>query len=348
MVYSAMASETPNGRRSGVTAVLGRLLNARILIPLVVSMGLLAYVSWVAAARQSSDQLWVIVQQTWPLILLLTIPYLAFRALVWYELLKALGIEVPRRHLILAFAGGEMTKSLPAGIFVENYILGRVEHLNRVETVRSTMATTAMLGLEAAIAVPIVVILGIPGAPWLRWTIIGIVAAWLCILVGLRVLISEAAQRFNWRTAKWLRTAAQSIQQFLDAAADLLQPRVAVNLLPTFAYMVIYVLFLYVILRAVGIHHFSFVQAVAVYGVVVLAVILIPIPTEIGITEFTGLSALEAFGIPHATAAIAILSLRLLATGATIIVSLVVFLYVRYWLRDQAKSREGVESEASA
>ncbi|HEX6508280.1 MAG TPA: lysylphosphatidylglycerol synthase transmembrane domain-containing protein [Chloroflexota bacterium] len=300
-----------------------------VIFALVVALGLLAYVSYLASVRSAGGQLWIIVQHTWLLVLVLTFPYLGARALVWYELLEQLQIRVPWRQLMVAFAAGEITKSLPAGIYVQNLLLSRLRHLGQVSAVRSATATTAMLGLESALAVPIVIIIGVPGAPWLRETLLGIVAAWVVVLLLASALVRYRARHIGPETALWRRRAVQAIEEFLTAGRELISFRTAKNLVPTAIYMLIYSIDLYAITRAAGIHNFSVIDAVDVYALTVLAVILIPIPTELGITEFAGLGGLLAFGIPRPTAALIILSLRLLATGATDLVSAAVLLLLR-------------------
>src|SRR5438874_7005471 len=155
-----------------------RMVDPSILLPVVIALGLLAYVSYLAAAPHSGAQLWSIVRQTWLLVVILIVLYLAARLLVWYTLLGQLGIAVPWRQLTVAYAAGEITKSLPAGVYLQNYLLGRLSHLGRLSLVRSTMATTAMLGLESLLAVPVALLIGLPGAPWVRQTVLGIVLAW--------------------------------------------------------------------------------------------------------------------------------------------------------------------------
>jgi NNP family nitrate/nitrite transporter-like MFS transporter len=70
----------------------------------------------------------------------------------------------------------------------------------------------------------------------------------------------------------------------------------------------------------------------------VLAVILVPIPTELGLTEFTGLGALLAYGVPSATPAVVMLSFRILTTGATLLVAGALLVLLRHEL-------ESTESE---
>jgi uncharacterized membrane protein YbhN (UPF0104 family) len=297
-------------------------LSIRIVLPTVVTLGLLAYVSDVASSRKSGDQIWVVIQQTWYWVFILTIPYLAARALVWHELLQALGLRVPLRPLLTAFAGGEMTKSLPGGIYLENYLLSRLVHFGQVSTIRSSMATTAMLGLESALAVPAVLIIGVPGwRPWLFWTILGLVLFWALLLAVAWLIVRRWEANLKPGAHALLRRVLMSVAEFLEAGGDLMSLRTLQALVPTAAYMLVYVIDLYIIIRAIGVQQVSFVDTIAIYAFVVLAVVLIPIPTELGITEFSGLNALIAYGVPKSTAAIIMLSLRILATGMTILVA---------------------------
>jgi uncharacterized membrane protein YbhN (UPF0104 family) len=342
-----MPPDLPDGQVKRPASWLHQVLSARVLIPLVASLGLLAYVSYIAAAHESWTGLWEIVRQTWAIVIILSIPYLVSRAYIWYGLLCRLGIDVPLRHLVVAFAGGEMTKSLPAGIYVENLILGKTQHLNRAEAVRSTVATTAMLGLECALAVPLIIVAGLPGEPWVRWTVVGVVVAWVLIVAIVRVLVSEALARQTWRGVRWLCQAAMSVKDFIDAGGELVRPSTALYLVPTAVYMLVYCVYLYAIAHAIGVHHLTFMQAVTAYAVIVLAVILVPIPTEIGIAEFTGFGALQTFGVSGSTAALIVLALRLVATGATILVAAIVFVVARIGLQAEAEVPGTMHGEAS-
>jgi uncharacterized membrane protein YbhN (UPF0104 family) len=105
--------------------------------------------------------------------------------------------------------------------------------------------------------------------------------------------------------------------------------------------MLLYAVELNVILNAAGVH-VGFVHVLSMYAVMVLAVILVPIPTEIGITELTGLGALMAEGVPRPTAALVVLSLRLLATGATVVLSMIAVILARSPLISQPGEKQEV------
>jgi uncharacterized membrane protein YbhN (UPF0104 family) len=310
---------------------------------------MLAYVASIAAAPRSAAELWDIIQQCWIVILALTIPYLVARALVWHELLLQVGIRIPWRQLIVAFSGGELTKSLPAGVYTQNYLLARLEHFNRLSLVRSGTATTAMLGLETFVAVPAALVIGIPGSPWLFWIIIGVIVAWLVVMAIAWMLVHYLAVHTDPSKHPVLRRGARLAKEFFEAGADLVGRRTLLSLIPTAIYMLIYVVDLFVILRAAGAQHITFVETLGVYAVIVLAVVLVPIPTELGITEFTGFGALQAYGVPGSMAAVSMLGLRLLATGMTIVVAGLLLLLMRGQLKQAiAATPEGLRDDKAA
>jgi uncharacterized membrane protein YbhN (UPF0104 family) len=312
--------------------------NPSIVVTLIISLGMLAYVAYLASARQTADLVLNIVQRTWIAVVILIFPYLAARLLVWYELLCQLGISVPRRQLAVAFAAGEVTKALPGGVYLQNYILGRLSHLGSHSLVRSTTATTAMLGLESAIAVPLAVIIGIPGEPWLRWTILGIVGAWIVVLVVAWLLVHPRAQRLSARTTGWWQRLILIIDEFLTAGGELISLRTVRAIVPTIIYMLIYVIILYAVIHAAGAQQITFVDTLGIYAILVLAVIMVPIPTEIGITEFTGLGALLAYGLSSSTAAVVMVSFRILSTGATLLVGGTLLAILRHEFGTAAES----------
>ena len=92
--------------------------------------------------------MWSVVQQTFVPILILTFPYLALRAYVWRQLLQQLGFEIPWRQIAASFAAGEMTKSIPAGVYSQNYILAKLNHLTnfRIGEYAALIAAADMTG----------------------------------------------------------------------------------------------------------------------------------------------------------------------------------------------------------
>jgi uncharacterized membrane protein YbhN (UPF0104 family) len=240
-----------------------------------------------------------------------------------------------------------MTKSIPAGVYTQNYILAKLNHFNRVSNIRSGMATTATLGLETLVALPVVLVFGVPGQPWIRWALTGVVAGWIALLVGVWTLTHRWEHSLNPLRHHRLQPLAKLVAEFLEAGTELISWRTLANLVPTALYMLIYVIDLELILRALGVHQISLLHVAVVYAVSVLAVVLVPIPTEIGITEITGLGVLKAYGVAGPTAALAMLSLRLLATGMTIVVAGSLLFLMRAELRQVRSGRKNVQTETA-
>jgi uncharacterized membrane protein YbhN (UPF0104 family) len=155
------------------------------------------------------------------------------------------------------------------------------------------------------------------------------------------VLIRRERQAHNGaRRPHWLRHALADTERFLREGGALLRWRTLADFGPTALYMGVYAVDLGFILQALG-YHLAWHAIITVYAAMVLAVVLIPIPTEIGIAEIGALGALEAFGVPHHTAALVTLALRLLATGATIVVAGGVFLALRGEIKEAEHEADG-------
>jgi uncharacterized membrane protein YbhN (UPF0104 family) len=314
-------------RRAGGWA--RRRADPKVIVPIIITLGLIGYVSVIAAGPKSGGQIWDIVKRTWWVVLLLTIPYIAARAFLWRELLVQLGIDVPWRPALVTLAGGEIAKTVPCGVYVQNYLLARLEGFGELPVVRSTLATTAFLAFESLLALPVAVLIGMPHTPWLPFALLGLIAFWIALLLVLRLVVHYWEFHLAPGTPRWLRHILVIADEFLEAAADLFTWRTARALIPAAIYMLVYVGELYLIAGAVGVHSISFAQTMGIYAIVVLTVILVPIPAKLGTTELTGLTAFVAYGIPEPTAAIIMLGLRLLGTGMTMLVAGLILLVLR-------------------
>lgn len=311
----------PPGRLRRAGGWARRRADPKVVIPIAVTLGLIGYVSVIASGPKSGTEIWDILKRTWWVVLLLTIPYIAARAFLWRELLVQLGIDVPWRPALVTLAGGEIAKTFPGGVYVQNYLLARLEGFDELPVVRSTLATTAFLAFESLLALPVAVLIGMPHTPWLPYALLGLVAFWLGALLLLRLVVHYWEFHLAPGTPRWLRRALTIADEFLEAAADLFTWRTARALIPAAVYMLVYVGELYLIAGAVGVHSISFAQTMGIYAIVVLTVILVPVPAKLGTTELTGLTAFVAYGIPEPTAAIIMLGLRLLGTGMTMLLA---------------------------
>ena len=157
-------------------------------------------------------------------VLVATAAYEAVRCVQWHVLLTALEIRVPLRTQVFTFLGGEVTKHLPLGNYVSNYLLRQ-----SVGTAfgRSSAATTLMMLTEAALALAGLVLLGLGAwSAWLRLVIVGGLAVVLVVVWA--VPRSGYVPRVScWMTQRQaMRTIAEEFRRLRASAVALVQPRI--------------------------------------------------------------------------------------------------------------------------
>jgi uncharacterized membrane protein YbhN (UPF0104 family) len=305
-------------RRQGFKAVLARLLNLRVILSVVLGLGMLAAL----LALGNPARAWQLMMQTgWQTVVgvvLLTIPYLAARLLVWRQLLAEEGVALTWRPIMAAFAAGEFSKSLPGGIYIEDYLLGRCG----VRIAPSLIATTAVSGLETLMAVPVVLGFGVPGWGWLLPTIAGVLAVYVVGLSALWWAANPGGADVRVHRPHPVLALMRGVCSFLAAARPLLVLRtVRATLVPVVLELTLVAVDVWLLGRAVGIPGISFREAAVVYGFSTLVLVLIPVPTDLGTTEASGAGALLAFGATRPQAVATLLLLRILLTGATMLLT---------------------------
>jgi len=305
-------------RRQGLKAVLARLLNLRVIVSVVFGLGLLAAV----LALGNPGRAWQLMMHTgWPTVAavaLLTIPYLAARFLVWRQLLADEGVALSWRPIVAAFAAGEFSKSLPGGIYIEDYLLGRCG----VGIATSLVATTAVSALETLVAVPVVLGFGVPGWGWLLPTLAGVLAVYAVGLGALWWVANPGGADVRVHLPRPFMALVRAARPFLAAARPLLVLRtLRANAVPVVLALAIVAVDVWLLGRAVGIPNFSLREAAVVYGFSTLVLVLTPVPTDLGTTEASGAGVLVAFGAARPQALATLLLLRLLLTGATMLIT---------------------------
>jgi hypothetical protein len=135
-------------------------------------------------------------------------------------------------------------------------------------------------------------------------------------------------------------------EDFLQAGRELISVRTIPILLPTAAYMLVRVIALNAIIVALGIQHISLVETAGIYTIIVLGLTLGIIPVNLGGAEAIGLGALVAYSLSQPTAALIMLSFRLLTSGMSIVVALV--LLFPLWHGRWAAAHEGLGEAPSA
>lgn len=323
-----------------------KLFQPKVLIPLILSVALIvallafADIKKVVALIAGFQKIYLL----W--FVLLMVAYEVVRGAQWYVLLRALDIQVPLRTQIFAFAGGEVTKSMPIGNYFQNYLL---QQSKDADFGRTAAATTIIIILEVGVSLVGVVVLGLGNwTSWLRPVIIIGTAAF--------VLAAWAYHRFHQhaRTPRWikehksLRKAMDEFQELRAGAEDLFHPRVLlIATLLSAIYLITAGAGLFLVVRGLSIGGVSFSDALAVYFFSLAFSLILPIPVDVGVLEISGVGAFLAIGIQGGkNAAVgAMLINRILSIIASLVIAAVVMLIFRGEFRAALRGRSGRERD---
>ena len=315
--------------------LLTTLTQPRILIPVLISAALLAFVLTISDAAAVMGKIQGIPIGIMALALGLAVLYLVLKGFLWHYFMNVIQISISWRQLVLAFAVGEIAVSLPAGIYAQNYVLRRVAG---ADFSRSSAATTALLAGEATISMVVLAIFGIPGWDWLRPAIIGLFAVSavvVAILLGVRQVRDLAGRLLRMGP---LRTIGPEFLEMVESARMLLTPRVALHSIPVIAaYLLALVAAFYLVAHGVGVTALTFLQATTVYLFALAVVLVSPISSHLGVVEAGGLGAMHAWGYSSTEGIAALLGFRLVWTGAVWLVCIPVVVLLHREFLDAGK-----------
>ncbi|MEO7002589.1 MAG: lysylphosphatidylglycerol synthase transmembrane domain-containing protein [Ktedonobacterales bacterium] len=301
---------------------LKKLLRPSVVIPLLFTVGIVAAlltltdIRKVVALMASFQRLYLLY------FLLLMIAYEVVRAVQWAYLLRAQRSKTPLRAQIFAFAVSEVTKALPIGNYVQNYLL---QEADGEDFGRTSAITTLIIFIEVGVSLLAVVILG-DGA-WTLWLRIGIPIGVL-LFVGIALLIVHLHSRHDpptWMTRhKSLRTVLEEFRRFREGARDILHLRTMVVAVALGAlYLTIAALALYIVTLGLNIP-VLLTGTLSVYFLSLAVGLIFPLPVDIGILELSMLGAFVALGVSRNAALGASLVNRVLSIASSLVIALVV------------------------
>ena len=97
----------------------------------------------------------------------------------------------------------------------------------------------------------------------------------------------------------------------------------------------------YVIVRALGIGNLSIWHAIGAYLFGLGAGLILPVPTDIGVQEITGVGALHALSVSVTQAVSITIIFRILNLVTAIVVAMITFAVLRQEFREALSSRHG-------
>jgi hypothetical protein len=290
-------------------------LQPRIVLPLLLSAALLAFAFSISNLPKVMDRIAEISFATVAMGFALALAYLTVKWLEFNLLLSRLEIQLPWRRVVFAFAVAEMTITIPAGVYVQNYILQR---MHSAGFARSAAATTAMLFIELALILLILAVLGIPHWLWARPVAITVLGG-LLLLLGLLISTDLLAARLLPRvTRQGLKTVVRGVVDVTKGLEQLAVPR---TLFPAVVLAVAYLSALAgaftLVGRDTGVEQFTYLQAVTVYSFSLTVTLLMAgILTQLGVIEVAGLGAAATFGYGPSEALAMMLGFRIVWMGS--------------------------------
>lgn len=286
----------------------------RVLIPVVLAVALLAF----ALSISDLGRVWAGISRiplhTLAAALLLAFVYLALKGIQFRFLLNRLGIAVPWRTLVLAFVIGEMTLTVPSGIYLQNYVLRRT---GMAGFARSSAATTMTLVIEAALVLLALLVLPVPGWNWIR----PLAFAAVTVLIGGGLFAGARAgddHVMTWlqqgrfaRLGRALAGFVESMRQLSNPAAML--PAGLLATLYMFALTAVFVL----AAHGAGIARLDFPEAISIYAFSLAVTLMLGgVLSQLGVVEVAGMGAAHAWGYGISDGLSMLLGFRLVWMGS--------------------------------
>lgn len=298
-------------------------LNPSIILPLLLSSALLAVALSLGDLGAVLGRVMTIPVSVLAFALAMAIGYLAVKGWQLHLLLRHIDLHPGWRRLIFAYSVGELSLTLPLGIFAQNWMLSATAR-GRPQFGRSSAATVVMLMLETLVVLLLLAVVGIPDWPQVQ-PIAALFAAgllafsYLAFHFGHRATgLPHRAKRDSWRKVLiQFRDLVQGLQRMY-------RPRLlAVALLATAVYLCALALAFMVVGRAMGLSQLAFLPAATIYAFS-LAVALITggLTSQIGVIEVAGIAAAQAWGYSLTDGLALMLGFRLVWTGSIWLVSL--------------------------
>ena len=330
-----------------------KLLRPRIVIPAVLGAGMVVALFALADARKVLDVILGFRHSYLLYFFGLMVIYEIVRCVQWHYLLRSLGIRAPLRSQVFAFAVGEITKTLPIGNYFQNYMLRQSQGTNFG---LSSVATSLILLTEVVVSLVAVEILGLDDwNGWLRPTIligvtvalaVGIIAIWL-----FRQSNTSSRWRMWSRQHPGLRRVVEELDHYRQGIGTIARPRIlSIQALQSAMYLSAAAVGLYVLAKGAGARDISLGEAMAVYFFSLAIGLIVPIPVDIGLIEFSGIGAFLAIGVGRDVAIGIMLLNRILSLGAAILIALLVMLSMpgelRSALRGTPRQTAGTQPSA--
>jgi uncharacterized membrane protein YbhN (UPF0104 family) len=236
------------------------------------------------------------------------------RSAQWRLFLKAIGIRATRREAFLTLAGGDAAQVLPGGLYFQDVLISR--QLNTGVSA-PLAATTLMIWMEITVAMLALAALGIPGFPMIRpiMAFCGVGSLGVMLLAHTRLLrtVRCVLCRREKRLGRFGSRMVRGMDTFIGSFEGLSHPKVLLGgLTLCAAYMALTIAGFYLVCDGLGISAIGPAEAAAIYSVVLALIDANPLPSDLGLSELSGVGGFLAFGVDAAAGLAAMLTFRVL------------------------------------
>jgi uncharacterized membrane protein YbhN (UPF0104 family) len=307
-------------------------LNVKVFIPVLLAVALLAFAFGLTDITRVLASIRQMPLSAIVLVFALAFIYFVLKALQLKLLLARLGIHSSWRRLLPAYSIGEMSVTIPTGVYAQNYVLQRVD---RVSFARSAAATTAALAVEILVVLVGLVVVKIPGWPWLQLTTFALLVLAAAVSIPLATSRQFRVLALRWLQRGPLRPIGKSVLEFLQGLRQ--SASVAVMLpasLLGVAYLLVLALAFLTVGHAVGVDRLDFAQALSIYFFSLATILLLAgALTQLGGIELAGLGAAAAWGYSWTEGLAMLLGFRLVWTCSIWLIAGTLILLLRAELR---------------
>ncbi len=248
-----------------------------------------------------------------PILFALVVGREILRSIQWRIFLNAIGIHASRREAFLTLSGGDAAQILPGGLFFQDLLISRELNTGISEPLA---ATTLMIWMEVTISMLALGILGLPGIPELQpvMAFCGVGSLAVLLLAHTRALnlVLNLVRRFEGRFKRG-RKLVEGLERFVSSFAPLSHPKVLLSgVVLCAAYMTLTIYGFYLVCANLHIPGIGVPEAAAIYSLVLAIVDVNPLPSDLGVSELSGVGGFLAFHVPAAQGLAAMLTFRII------------------------------------
>lgn len=291
------------------------LLKPQVIVPVLLAAALLAFAISFGDVHQVLLRVRALPATVLWMSLAAAACYLACKAAQLKLMLTQIDVAIPARPFWLAFAIGELTVTLPLGMFSQNWVLSASR---KIAIGRSAAATVMMVLAEIAVVFLFLAVSGVPGWPYTRPLCIAVLAI-LALLLAALVIFERHARAVSSRLRNHaLRRGVTALLEILRGLRKLSTPlMLAISIALAAVYLGALTVSFWLVGRGMDVQPFGYLTATTIYAFS-LAIILIGagLFSQIGTVELLGMAAARAWGIGYTDGLAIMLGFRIVWTAS--------------------------------